>query len=275
MRPILFLSLLVGLDAGAAAATEQEGAPTVLVFRSAENGRSIESYAVREGDALRAPPDALRALGLIVPANETRELMPLSDIHGLGVRIDDAAGTATVTCASSCYETRVIGGETLTAREPQRSDGAFLNVDLNYEAIEESRDLAGAFELGVFGEWGEGEATWTAGAQGDEVVRLETRLTFSDVHRRVRLRGGDSVTRAAATGVPARFGGLQIARDFALDPRFVTFPTPVWGGVATEPSVVDLYVNGVLRMRENVASGPFSIADPLGERRRRRAPRGY
>lgn len=262
MRPILFLSLLVGLDAGAAAATEQEGAPTVLVFRSAENGRSIESYAVREGDALRAPPDALRALGLIVPADETRELMPLADIDGLSVRIDDAAGTATLTCATRCYETRVIGDEPLTAREPQRSDGAFLNVDLNYQAIEKSRDLAGAFELGVFGEWGEGEATWTAGAQGDDVVRLETRLTFDDVGRRVRVRVGDSVTRAAATGVPARFGGIQIARDFSLDPRFVTFPTPVWGGVATEPSVVDLYVNGVLRMRENVDSGPFSIADP-------------
>lgn len=260
--PILLLSALTIVEPGVARAVEADGVPTVLVLRSADTGASTESYALLNGDMIAVPPDALRALGIRLSSGEPRDLMPLSDVPGLGVTLDRRRGEATLSCAMKCYVTQVIGDPAQAPSSVLIHPGAFMNVDVTYGAIQRARNAAGAFEVGVFGARGQGEASWTVGARdGAEVVRLETRWTIDDVGRRVRYRFGDSLSRAGATSAPFRFGGLQIARDFALDPRFVTFPTPELAGVATTPSVVDLYVDGALRLRERVNAGPFSIPE--------------
>lgn len=230
-------------------------------MRSAETGVSIETYALVEKGAIRVPPDALHALGL--KSSAQADFISLSDIAGLTVVFDSDAGEALLSCPSSCYRAQTIGGAPTPLRQTPSEPGAFLNVDLALSSVEHTRSGAGAFELGVFGPAGTGEASWTVGAAGGaEAVRLETRWTWDDPQRRVRLRFGDSIARPGATGAPYRFGGLQVARDFSLDPAFITFPTPGLSGMATAPSVVDLYVDGALRLREKVQAGPFEIVDP-------------
>lgn len=260
MHPTLFLPLIASLGPGAAGADDESGSATAIALRSSDNGRSTETYAVVNGAEILVPPDALRALGLTVSAAERRDLVSLREIAGLQVSLDPATGEATVSCPVHCYAMQTFGDEGAAPATPFATTGAFLNVDLNAEAVEGRRALAGAFEFVAFGPPGQGELSWTAGARGDsEVVRLESRWTMDAVRRRVRLRLGDSVTSPGMTGVPYRFAGLQLARDFSLDPRFVTFPTPSLTGVAATPSVVDLYVNGVLQRRERVDAGPFSV----------------
>lgn len=254
--PILALSTLLSAEGARA-----EETATVLTLRSAETGVTVESYVLIEDGALRVPPSALQDLGMRV--GEEGEFISLDQIEGLEVALDAAAGEATLSCALSCYRVQRIRPAQPSGPEVSVSTGVFLNIDLALSAVEQAQGAAGAFEFGMFGAGGASELSWTVGARGGaEVVRLDTRWTFDDPRRRVRYRVGDSIVRPGATGAPYRFGGLQIARDFSLDPRFVTFPAPGLSGTATTPSVVDLYVDGALRLREQVDAGPFDIIDP-------------
>jgi outer membrane usher protein len=75
------------------------------------------------------------------------------------------------------------------------------------------------------------------------------------------VRLGDGVTRGGLGGAPARFGGVQWATDFSLDPGFIFYPTPSLHGEAATPSTVDVYIDGALRARHDAEAGPFSISD--------------
>jgi outer membrane usher protein len=91
------------------------------------------------------------------------------------------------------------------------------------------------------------------------MVRLETTFTkdFPDQHASVRV--GDSVTSSGSLGRPVRFGGVQIASNFATDPNFVTFPLPTIGGLAEQNSVAEVFLNNTVRVSEEVPAGPFEI----------------
>lgn len=68
------------------------------------------------------------------------------------------------------------------------------------------------------------------------------------------------MSRGGAGGAPVRFGGIQIARNFAVQPGFVTMPLPTVEGSAAVPSVIDIFVNGTLQGSREVKPGPFSIS---------------
>lgn len=62
-------------------------------------------------------------------------------------------------------------------------------------------------------------------------------------------------------GGPLRFGGVQFARNFAVQPGFITIPLPALRGSAALPSVVDIYVNDALAGSRDVPPGPFEITE--------------
>jgi outer membrane usher protein len=76
-----------------------------------------------------------------------------------------------------------------------------------------------------------------------------------------RLRFGDAISGASSWGGVVRFGGVQWATDFSLQPGFMTSPRPKISGESSLPSTVELYVDNLLRMRREVPSGPFTIQD--------------
>ena len=57
------------------------------------------------------------------------------------------------------------------------------------------------------------------------------------------------------------FGGVQLARNFAVQPGFVTLPLPSIEGSAALPSVVDVYVNGAKSGSRELPAGPFQITE--------------
>src|SRR4029079_16142302 len=80
----------------------------------------------------------------------------------------------------------------------------------------------------------------------------------------VRLRrwtAGDTVVATSSLGGSAIMTGLTGARNFGRDPYFLRFPSLDLAGTATTPSQVDVYVNGVLVGRHDVAPGPFQLRD--------------
>ena len=247
----------------AARADAPEGDPMALHLTLEGADSEADSYGLIKGADVYVAPSALVELGLTAFAVDLRPLVSLAGAPGLAYVYDPASGTVRITCAAQCYATQTIGRARAPAPPARTDPGAFLNIDSAFTDIEDRGEIAAAFELGVFGRSGFGESTWTASVRDNlQAVRLETRWTMDDEPRRIRYRIGDSVARPGATADAYRFAGLQIARDFHLDPGFVTVPTPTLTGVATAPSVVDLYVDGALRLRDRVEAGPFTIVDP-------------
>jgi outer membrane usher protein len=141
--------------------------------------------------------------------------------------------------------------------------GIFFNYDLILSAAGEGAGLGGGLEVGYFS--GSSFASSTSlvrwDREGTRFVRLDTSWRRDDPDGLTTLRVGDSISRGGAGTAPVRFGGVQYGRSFGLRPGFVTMPVPSIGGEATVPSVVDLYVNGILAGSRAVQPGPFQADD--------------
>lgn len=188
----------------------------------------------------------------------------LNAVYGIRLELDEARQALSIYAESNSLQpTRFSYMPDTAAEEVVGGTGAFLNYDLSGEIAHGERRLGGAFEAGVFSKWGVGIATFIARSQGNgaKVVRLDTNWTIDDPGRMRSLRIGDAVTRGGVGGTPLRFSGIQVARDFAVQPGFVTMPLPSLSGSAAVPSVVDVYVDDALRDSRSVRPGPFEITN--------------
>ena len=64
---------------------------------------------------------------------------------------------------------------------------------------------------------------------------------------------------AGPGAAPLRFAGIQYARNFAVQPGYITMPLPTVGGSAAVPSVADVYVDSALQGERQVTPGPFEL----------------
>lgn len=90
-------------------------------------------------------------------------------------------------------------------------------------------------------------------------MRLETTASHSIVGSALTVRMGDVVSGGLDWSRRTRLGGLQLQRNFALQPERVTFPIPAFYGQANLPSTVDLYVDGLKQYSSEVPAGPFQL----------------
>lgn len=231
-------------------------------FRLPDTGRVADAIAWKDEGEIYADIETLHKLGLNIPGADG-DVVALRDAPGVSYNFDAGEQAVILKCSAACYEANIVALHADAPDAPlQSGTGAFLNADLAASRIEKQNSFAGQFELGLFRPEGFGGTTWTMGARGQaNVVRLETNWTKDFVGARARLRFGDSLTNSTATNAPVRFGGVQLATDFSLDPSYITFPTPSLKGQAAAPSSLDLYVNGVLRQQNEVEPGPFSFTD--------------
>lgn len=139
--------------------------------------------------------------------------------------------------------------------------GAFFGYDLFAEIVRGQASVSGAFEAGLFTPAGVGVSGFVgrAGAGEDRLVRLETSWTVDRPASMTSFRIGDSIAQGGPGARPVRFGGIQFARNFAVQPGFVTMPLPALGASAALPSVVEVYVNEALQGSRAVAPGPFEL----------------
>ncbi|MBX3589207.1 MAG: fimbrial biogenesis outer membrane usher protein [Ramlibacter sp.] len=148
---------------------------------------------------------------------------------------------------------------------------AFANFDLNLthtasRGAASTRELGALTELGIANRYGVLTSSFVGRnlASNDPALprstrRLETTFTRDFPDSNLTLRLGDSTTRGGMGGRPTYFGGIQLSRNFALTPGFVSQPIPTLSGTSSAPSTVELYVNDVLRQTSNVPTGPFAI----------------
>lgn len=138
-----------------------------------------------------------------------------------------------------------------------RDKTAFLNYAVTSPSLH---------EVSFFGEAGAtiGHGLLYSGfsrAVNGHVVRGLTNFTYDELAKLRRWTAGDAVVASETLGGTALITGVTVARNFGLDPYFLRFPALDLAGTALTPSQVDVYVNGVLVGRHDVAPGPFQLRD--------------
>ena len=188
----------------------------------------------------------------------------LNAIPGLKLELAESSQTLSLDArAETLGRTRFAYADVEIGEELAGGTGGFVNYDLTAQVADGETSMGGAFEAGLFTRFGVGIVSfvgrWANGAA--ELVRLDSNWTIDDPVRMRSIRLGDSISRGGVGGVPFRFGGLQLARNFAVRPDFVTIPLPSLRGSAALPSVVDIYVNDSLSGSRDVPPGPFEITE--------------
>jgi len=188
----------------------------------------------------------------------------LDALAGLTYRLDEATQTLAIQVPAGLFDaTRLMGRETRFSAPTPASLGGFLNYDVTANHAQGLTDTNGVLELGGFGSLGTAETRILALDLGGQAsaIRLDATWTRDQPMQLASLRFGDAISGTSSWGGAVRFGGVQWATNFSVQPGFVTFPLPRISGEVALPSTVDLYVDNALRMRHQVPSGPFSIED--------------
>lgn len=228
------------------------------------SGRIVQF--VRVGESFHAGAHSLRLLGFDVAGADAVEL---STVAGLAWDYDAARQQIDLVAPD------LLGRQSRTRLNDARTDvlrasastGAVLNYDLHATTDEShARSLAAFAELRTFGRHGVFSTSWLArtldapgGAPATQSRRLDTGWTRSFAGSAMVLQVGDAITGALGWTRATRYGGVQLRRDFGLQPERVTFPVPAFLGQAALPSTVDLYVDGLRQYSSQTPAGPFQL----------------
>jgi outer membrane usher protein len=216
-----------------------------------------------------ATAGTLRRLGFILPAGTVGPVR-LNDLPGAKTAYTAARQTLSITAPLSLLDlpTTVIGAPRPTGQPAADAlPGLLLNYDLYGTRSEGGSATLNAFtEIRAF----EGPVVVSStalsqavridgGAWKDHSVRLDSVLSLSYPSQPLTVRLGDTLTSALTWTRATRIGGIQLARNFDLQPYFVTTPSPALMGSATLPSNVELFVNGIKQYSGSVPAGPFRV----------------
>ncbi len=269
----LLLALFIAAALPASADAEQGGSQLFPAWLEATmNGQeTAEPILFLKGadDAIYASAETLSAWRVRLPSGE-----PVRFEGDLYYRLDGPGGYRVVISKpdqSVMIETSAgsfaLQRTSLAQEEPMpmtpATSGAFLDYDIMLDHVRGESALNGFGRAGIFTPHGVGETSFivSAGSSGASLTRLETHWTIDRPSNGTTLRLGDSIASSGAAGAPYRFAGLQVFRNFAMQPGFISMPLPASVGSASVPSVVDIYVNNALQGSQQVAPGPFEITN--------------
>lgn len=221
---------------------------------------------------LQASPQVLRQLGF--PAQGDAPVF-LDQLLGVQVRYDARMQTLAIDAPLDQLDlpTATVGVRPTDIPVARSSPGVLLNYDLYGSHVQDLSSLSLTSELRVFGV-GRGtlsnlalQRRYQDGDQrrwrGDS-VRLDTRWTLDFPQQAVTLEVGDFYSGFLDWSRPVRMGGVQIGRNYGLQPYRVLSPTPSFLGQAVVPSNVELFVDGLRQFSGDVPVGPFQLATQPG-----------
>ncbi len=260
-----------------------------VTLNQSDTGRL--SRFVRGADGrMRASTATLREIGFALPGRDPAEMIDLGTLPGLSVRYDAALQRISLDAPLSLLslDTAVLNRPSGAASNPAgASPGMLLNYDLYASHERDASNLTATAELRVFGigsgvfsnsavtrayreRTDDGHAYNEHGPRDGnngwrgETVRLDTSWQLSLPDSAISLTLGDTYSGFLDWTRAVRLGGVQIGRNFGLQPYRITTPLPAFLGEAAVPSAVDLYVNGIRQYSGEVPAGPFQLATVPG-----------
>jgi outer membrane usher protein len=190
------------------------------------------------------------------------EYYPLDALSGLTYTLNESTQTLKVEVPPNLYDATLLDGVSNDFNDiAPVSSGGFINYNVYSDYMQKQIVTSGLMELGGFGGWGAGQASFLAPQLNRQVsaIRMDSTLVRDQPTQMTSLRFGDVISGKTSWGNTVRLGGVQWATNFSNQPNFISTPLPMMSGEAVLPSTVDLYVDDEFRMRREVPSGPFSI----------------
>ena len=231
-------------------------------------------------DQLFVQSDDLKKLGFILNDTTSTDLnfaeqIALSSLPGLVVNYNVSTQQLLLSAPLSLLSlstTKIWAGFSQKNPEATASPGVLLNYDLYFNKDNNGRLASAATEFRVFGFAGAVFSHTSAFRSQDinnqgwasESVALDTFAEWSFPEKTTRLIIGDSISGGLSWSRPLRLGGIQLSRNFNLQPYRSTAPITAFIGEATLPSSVELYIDGIRRYQSNVPTGPFELNTVLG-----------
>lgn len=236
--------------------------------------RGLAPFELVDGH-LRGSVDTLRKLGFLLADRAASELVDLDRLPDVEVRYDAALQRLAlqVPLAQLSLSTTVLKAEQVAPPSATASPGMLLNYDLYATRNAGASSVSLATEVRGFG-IGRGMVDTTAVFLAydrpqdqrwrSEAVRLDSAWQMDFPDSATSLTVGDFYSGFVDWSRSIRLGGIQIGRNYALQPYRVLTPTPSFLGEAVVPSTVELYVDGLRQYSGQVPAGPFQLAAQPG-----------
>ncbi len=232
----------------------------VVVFMADEAQRLFASEETLRRWRVNAPlPPAEIADG--------RRWYPLHALTGLETHLDPRTMRLSVEIDPALLPTTRVGGQPEPPLPQPPDPGGFLDYQAGL-ARSPGQD-ADLWSLGLsptlFGPFGRvsTQMLWRSSTgeavPGEGWLRLDSTWTRDDPGTMRSFRAGDAVTGGASWQRGVRFGGLQLATNFATRPRFSAVPQPPVRGTAVLPTRVDVLLNGQPAGSAEIPPGQWAL----------------
>ncbi|MDH4231145.1 MAG: fimbria/pilus outer membrane usher protein [Nitrospirota bacterium] len=256
---LLSASLIASLSPAAAA--EKQSVLTVIL--NAEHKGDFFFLLTAEQDVLMKRRDFLQ-LGL---SEETAGIttvsgelyISLKSVSGLAFSVDKKRASLTLLAEPSLFKEQTLD---ISYRKPyavtySRDNSAFLNYGVRYTTREPSFNLSSELGFRTADYLATSSFNYIRNDATDKNVRLLTSVRTDD---RALLRtyvAGDAPAVSGILGTSAVIGGITVAKNYAIDPYFIRFPSLSFSGAVVTPSEVDIRVNGMSVRKEGLQPGEF------------------
>ena len=278
------LSDLAPLAPRASLASREEGIALMLSVQLNTRDFGLQPALLR-GKRLSMRRDTLAVLGLrneslpslaAQTSDPTNPWIELDAIEELQIQLNMAMQSLTLNIPFTRLQW---ASAQLTANgvrgQPSHASHGLL---LNYDAY--GFDSKGSRALSAISEWrafmadkvlattmlSQFSSTSQLGTSHDQFrqVRLDTTYSQSFPNQMLTFRLGDTLTSMQPWSRATRIGGIQISRNFSLQPYRITSPMPALMGTSALPSDIALYINGIKQYQGTVNAGPFTLNTPVG-----------
>jgi outer membrane usher protein len=196
---------------------------------------------------------------------EGETYISLKSITELTFKINEEDVSLNITAAPDLFKEQSID---TAYRKPYKvtftkDSSAFLNYALTYDRKTEEPFLNLSGELGVSAGDYLGLSTFTYEKKKDteDITRLMTNITANDRKGLRTLILGDFSASSGILGSGAVLGGLNLSKNFSINPYFLKYPSINLSGILETPSEVELYLDDLLVRREQLSPGGFLFND--------------
>jgi len=273
----IWVLLLVAISLSAQADFHQD----VLIVELQFNGQSFgDAFILTDGDGNYYVEESwLRRWEVVRPYPSSRQFSgknyyAVSGFPGATARLVPQEMTLGITMPPDLLPMRVVDMRGGSGVAPTANFGAYMDYDWNYRRRTGVglQTFSGLIKPVVFGSQGNllanllyrnvsGSSATRFDRQTNGLNVLDLTYTRDDPDNLRSLRIGDVVSSAGSLGRSLRIGGVQFATNFATQPTLITYPLPSFYGQASVPTALDVYVNGQLSRRQEVAPGNYILED--------------
>ncbi|MBF5002811.1 fimbria/pilus outer membrane usher protein [Diaphorobacter caeni] len=265
---------------------DARAAPIAMTLATQLNTRDFGMLPARmRAGGLEMRRSTLTTLGLqpaampVGPVSENDdEWIRLDQITGMQVQFNMALQSLTLQMPFEHlnWARTLVDTSRQKSQQATSAPGLLVNYDLYASNFKNSHSLSALTEWRAFSQnsvlsntmssrWVRSDATDSSSSPSNfSQVRLDTTYALSLPDSMISVRVGDTTTGAQPWSRATRIGGIQIARNFGLQPYFSTSPIPALMGTSALPSAVELYINGIKQYQGSLNAGPFALNVPTG-----------